>query len=432
MFRNKGWPDGCSPKTEDLPEDPALPQLRSLMQPERALRLLAPWLVAEGVDEERCVLRYLRYRPGRDCAVVYELPDWNRRGAWSPLLSVKAFAEAPSRERLERWERRARKTGVVGPVFGWLAEERVLITPFPVDLRLPGLPGLLAGKDLEGALTIGESPPVVASYKPGRSCLVSFDAGSPSRRLFARIHRDDRGAQVFAAMSRFHQSEDLAGRVAEPLAYIPERRLLVQGALAGKPLTEQLGDKRRSEWIESAARALAAVHGSPAHGECERSAEAELSSLESSGRSMLATLPEVFAVFESVVARLADARCPEVAATPIHGDFSAGQVLVDDARAGLIDFERVAVGDPLLDLGSFLARLPGQCEDAGLGAEAAEEAAAVFLSAYEDARGEAPNLQAVDWHRRVALLRSAINAVRHLRPGWRRRAGGLAEAARTE
>jgi hypothetical protein len=42
---------------------------------------------------------------------------------------------------------------------------------------------------------------------------------------------------------------------------------------------------------------------------------------------------------------------------PIHGDFSADQVLVAAHGIGIIDYDQTRLGDPAADFGTFIARL---------------------------------------------------------------------------
>jgi len=269
---------------------------------------------------------------------------------------------------------------------------------------------------------------------PGRSCLVRCrvrvdGSSSPSQALFVRTFRDDRGAELFQAMARLRGQADLADRVAEPLAHEASRHLLVQSQLPGRPLADSLSDPQLPSWLSSTARALAAVHRVSADEKGGRTAEGELTSLTRAGRRLLSVLPPALAGFEVVLARLV-ATCPGSSSTHlIHGDFSAGQVLVDGPRMGLIDFERLSAGDPLIDLGSFLARLESEADASALSPEWVGRSAAQFLDTYLELADVDVNPAAVKWHRRVALSRLAIHAVRHLKPGWPDRALRFVERA---
>ena len=159
------------------------------------------------------------------------------------------------------------------------------------------------------------------------------------------------------AMTRLRESTQLSDRLAEPLAHDDERCLFVESGLGGVVLGDQLSGATSLDDVAETARTLAAVHEVPSPLVEGRTARREVDSLSRTGRSLLSARPAALARFEGILADL-EAACPEPAPMRfIHGDFSAGQVLVDDSGVKLIDFERIGPGDPLIDLGSFVARL---------------------------------------------------------------------------
>jgi len=95
----------------------------------------------------------------------------------------------------------------------------------------------------------------------------------------------------------------------------------------------------------------------------------------------------------------------------IHGDFHAGQILLDGGGdAWLLDFDDMAVGDPAADIGNFCAHLA--TSDAT--SQAAPLAAmrhwlSVTFSAYGLAGGDA-NPALADAYGRIALVRRALKA----------------------
>ena len=104
-----------------------------------------------------------------------------------------------------------------------------------------------------------------------------------------------------------------------------------------------------------------------------------------------------------------------------HNDFYDDQMLIlPDGRIALVDFEEAGPGDPLLDVGNFLAHLRW----AALFRRGREAAA---KSAYHEIfRGAA--LERMGWdgqeltmREAVCLFRVCTNAIRHPRPDWRQR-----------
>jgi len=104
-----------------------------------------------------------------------------------------------------------------------------------------------------------------------------------------------------------------------------------------------------------------------------------------------------------------------------HNDFYDDQMLVlPDGRIALVDFEEAGPGDPLLDVGNFLAHLRW---GAHFGREKEVEAVAAFHDVFRSAA-----LERFGWNERELALREAVclfrvctNAIRHPREDWRDR-----------
>ena len=104
-----------------------------------------------------------------------------------------------------------------------------------------------------------------------------------------------------------------------------------------------------------------------------------------------------------------------------HNDFYDDQMLVlPDGRIALVDFEETGLGEPMLDVGNFLAHLRIQSR---LG----REDYAAVISAYHDAfRREALERMPWDEHEldlreAVCLFRICTSTVRNISADWRRR-----------
>ena len=106
-----------------------------------------------------------------------------------------------------------------------------------------------------------------------------------------------------------------------------------------------------------------------------------------------------------------------------HNDFYDDQMLLlPDGRISLVDFEESGPGDPMLDVGNFLAHLRW-------GAHFGREKEANAKSAYH-AIFQCAALDRFGWSEQELALREAVclfrvctNAIRHPRPDWRDRLG---------
>jgi hypothetical protein len=97
-----------------------------------------------------------------------------------------------------------------------------------------------------------------------------------------------------------------------------------------------------------------------------------------------------------------------------HGDFKHEQLLFDDTRSGLVDFDAMCQAEPALDLGKFLAHLRAEAEKirkrASVSSPLDEELADRFLRAYVGAAGDH-----VEDERRLRLRTTLYEAIALLR-----------------
>ena len=225
---------------------------------------------------------------------------------------------------------------------------------------------------------IASCEPVVARYKPGSRCTVVVHlryAGSsrgPSP-VVVKVHQGDKGQSAWAAMNALWARPEGwrdAVRLAEPLGYLREPRLLVQGPVPETRTLKELareavagGDAvrldRLREELAKTARALAAVHGCGASYPRAASFDDELLEVESVARRLSLSVPGIAAAAAPLLGVLAD-RAASVTpddAVPAHHDFRPAQVLLAGGGVGFIDFDGACMAEPALDLGRFRAKL---------------------------------------------------------------------------
>ena len=134
-------------------------------------------------------------------------------------------------------------------------------------------------------------------------------------------------------------------------------------------------------------------------------------------------LPSLKNAAESVLSRLRetlpnDARGPQ--RRTIHNDFHWKQICGKENRLTLLDFERCAIGDPMVDVAGFAAQmsiLPVR-DDVSVSSSEASTWRQAFLSAWESTTRTAVDMGRLRWNSAVALLVLARGMTRHLRRGW--------------
>ena len=132
----------------------------------------------------------------------------------------------------------------------WLPDLRLALRHEESDEALPALPMLVEPEASAQLLqpiiraagypdaTIASCDPVVVRYKPGSRCTVvvgityaDHSQPTPPTPVVLKTHQGDKGQTAWAAMTELWKASSWRGRLdmAEPLAYLPEERILVQG-----------------------------------------------------------------------------------------------------------------------------------------------------------------------------------------------------------
>jgi hypothetical protein len=354
----------------------------------------------------------------------------------------------------------------------------VVIRPFPADPGLPTLPRALDPDLMRGVLgraipgtggdrAIGRcAVDVVHHPREGRCVLryrLSLGAGGPGELrhpvVFGKVYGDDSaGAAASALRVLRHGLANLPDQarivVPQPLAVVASLRLGLVEAVPGRPLLPDLvkasctpdaspasDPGALSSAVETAARTAAAVHACSASGAPlpVRDFAGELAATERDITLLQPVWPEAAARLRPAVIRALDVtgdhRRPAASAgwplAPVlaHGDFTAGQVLIDGSgRAGIVDVDTLCVAEAALDVGRFLAYL----HVTGIRRSRAAwsvlaDMTALFLEAYLDARppsgdgtGSAPRasrlfLERTAAYHALALGRIGASACRQLK-----------------
>lgn len=320
--------------------------------------------------------------------------------------------------------------------FGWLPDVRLALRVQEHDEALPSLPRLVdpgAAAELLGQVlreagyeaTITGCDPQVVRYKPGSRCTVvvrlSYDgpgAGAAPSPVVLKTHQGDKGEAAWEAMRALWDRPDgwrEHVRLAEPLGFLGEDRVLVQGPVPEERTLKDLArdaitsrdpghlDDLRAE-LRKTARALAAMHGSGAtYGRTATFAE-ELAEVEEVVDRLSVSVPELGAAARPLLEWFADTErgVPADAVVSAHHDFRPAQVLLHGGGIGFIDFDGACMAEPALDLGRFRAKfrdigistlIAGDDWDrarAGETLDLLDELCAGFLDAYLDHAAVSP------------------------------------------
>ncbi len=404
---------------ESIPREgvaPALPETDPIVMAAAFEEFFQREYPGLGLRVQQCRIMRVYHKPGKACLIAYQVQGHDRDGRpfdqWlhGRLLRNGAVADdsasaTPSLFACDFWK----------PVSLW-PERRMVVHAFPYDPKLPQLARLkdadfikqhverhLAEFGLSGTWHCVEVLDHKVKYMPGKRCVLRYQvslrnaAGEQQTRTFYSKTTDDAsGRTVAAALRVICASRACAAgvlNVPAPIAYLPESKTLWQHAWEGEPLSRRCAERgwatlAHTPVLPKIAAMLAALHQIELPAELQRpgpSPTTMLANARDNAAQILKFLPEVRERQERLLQQLAATLPRSEAATPpttIHGTFKLAQILVRDDQPGLVDFDALAVGDPLYDVAEFLASVIYLRLSDGAAAAAITTAVAHFVESY--------------------------------------------------
>lgn len=439
----------------DIPDDgvlgPVLARLScdAVLDACRAQLTRVAGAVREGWQHAR-VIEAL-YHPGRYVRVAYSLlrdPDTPASRVWPQGQIV--YVHAPVRKPMSR-------RGTVLTVDGVEME----VYRFPNDRRLRGL-RKFAGSDTAAAVWQGWIDKADGAYRLDAETLQRLLIRYvPEQKWVVRLrcvgrHRDTdalrkrriavRSASPESCATLLYRHTVLHGlsRHADAKFFVPTvvGEDVASGLLAvkwvhGIALVEALAARPVSEVMGGVAGMLASFHGSNVVGLPAVGVDDVVARVEAAASDLAAACPalagDAVALVDDLLGRCGALRpCPE--AVTLHNDLHWNQVRIEDERFAVLDLERMAIGDALIDVGNLWAqlRLLSQRDDQTVDAATALSWSSAWLDAWARVTGRPVDRVRLGWYSALSALELARGMMRHLRPGWRRLAAQCVAFARAQ
>ena len=211
----------------------------------------------------------------------------------------------------------------------------------------------------------------VIRHKPGKRCVIEYDlkvkrTGEVDHRVtvIGKIRARRSGNEGFRQLKMIWVAgfDSLSAdgiSVPEPVGVISEFKMWCQRKVPGETATPGLTGPNGMALARRIAEAIHKLHQANLPTKQEHTMEDELRILRECFGKVTAQRSE----WTGRLARLTVAceklggKIPVPQACGIHRDFYSSQVIVDDARLWLIDFDCFCQGDPGLDVGNFLGHL---------------------------------------------------------------------------
>jgi hypothetical protein len=383
-----------------------------LLDPDAVAPVLARALRDGGAPEDVRV-RYLRYKPGTNLVVHYDVAANGLRhdvvgmSGWGSSLARRAVK--PENVMLARLV--GRRLRDAEPLT-YDDDLGCLIQWYPLDLSLPALaipPGELRRliADAGISMPLSEEEPERLSYKPRRRAVLRVDGHV--LRLYARREefegalRGQRAASTLRALT-----------VPRLEVALSDRLLTVQSFLRGEPARDAGG------FAVEAGALLAELHASEPPEVGVLRPEEHLQAARASAWLVGAIVPELRPRVEAALAAVTEALPRDGAVVPSHGDFNASQLLLRDGALAVTDFDEFCRAAPAFDLATYAAQLV--CGDPG-------DLAAARAALDDLVEGYGARPADLHWYLATMILREAPRPFRYFEPDWRPRVEQMVAAA---
>jgi hypothetical protein len=251
--------------------------------------------------------------------------------------------------------------------------------------------------------------PRVVRYKPGSRATIVYRLEYPPgtdplargwpEMVVAKTFRGDKGVNAWAGMRSLWESPLGTGatvQIAEPLGYLPDLPVLLQGPIAQERTLKELiraaldaGTPdllaELDAYVAKTAVGLATLHTSGASIGKPVTIDDKLAELHEVADTLGVNVPELAGAADALLARLEGlaAAHPPDPPVPSHGSFRPDQVLLSKGGIGFVDFDAACHAEPARDLGLFRATV----KDVGLTRKAEdgvpEPPRAALLATYE-------------------------------------------------
>jgi ABC-type multidrug transport system fused ATPase/permease subunit len=403
-----------TPKETPPPPDPALPQMHRLLDTPQMRPVLRRYLGRglEGATLDDLQIARVRYDPGERVIVHYRATENGHR--------LDAVATAIARQNLEAKVRNPRFTTMATIVNGRSPGRRpvahdpevdAIIAWLPFDAKLPGLaipPPELVDRLTRAGVPVGDDrEPVLVGYKP-------------SSRAVLRL--GDQILKVYGKDSHFEAARNglLASGGSPSLCAVELRaefddlRLTSQEAVDGTTPSEGLDVAHEAgaflrilqshEFAELPA-------SSPQHQKHEADRHARLASV---------LVPGLGPQLKGLMERLNQAMPENVQLVSAHGDFHVDQLIANEKRLTVIDFDEMCKAPAALDIATYAADVVWGC-DQDL------ERACATLQPLCEGYGGTPAW--IEWYLSTAILCRATRPFRSQTSNWPERTRAIVRAA---
>ncbi|CAN5786761.1 hypothetical protein BH20CHL3_BH20CHL3_05770 [soil metagenome] len=199
----------------------------------------------------------------------------------------------------------------------------------------------------------------VVRHKLGRRAILRYDLATGGS-LFGKTFASGRGAKVYETARTIAAARAFGPDIAlpDPVAWLPDLRLLLQKPVRGAPVEQSLLDGEKG-LAAAIACVLPRFHGSGLDLGRTHDLAKELEPLPMRAAQVAEACPELGEVANTCLDRIQAIEASQFdwRLQPVHRDFYHDQVLCDRDRLAILDLDDAAMSEPLVDVANFRAHL---------------------------------------------------------------------------
>ena len=335
---------------------------------------------------------YNRFYPGEApwAVMVCESNPTDSLGMAQEICTLEVFEELPVQDDAECAHEQS---------LGW-----VRIRRFPSDKKLPALSQVLSEPGL----------PKVIRYRPNKRCTLRFDYEDGKPSVFAKVFSTEDGERLYSESAMLWQAAEqgkLGMLVAQPLSWDAATKTLWQARVPAEP-TKRLYSDEGFLLAEKMGSAIGSIAVSGLMPQSIFGRDEQMSRTIRNGQDLCRRMPSLTAVFRHLVDLLEEihASVEKKPLVAIHAAPHPSQWLESGDNLGLIDFDGFSMGEPELDIATFMSEVDFE-NPHKVNCVAVNKS---FLSGYEAVAGKIDNrlLAAYCAHKRISKAVKYATSIR--------------------
>lgn len=419
--------------------DPQFPQIPKILESGYMLEVLQNSIFRKKdkglptIKLESCSIGEKRYKPGKSFLLSYRLGLQNltTNTHYEQLLTAHLcpIGRFSSEFEVDLKQQIVLPLGI--PSVSYIADVDMVLWAFPYDRKLPHLPRLLDSENMRHYFmthlsSLGLSPSEcllsvqtkIMHYLPECSCMIRYTLAVTDKTaegevqeyiIYGKSYCDDSGFEAYAIMRQLAYQLECC---AIPLAYDSELKTLWQTHLPGEPFEWEPSLVGNPELIKKVAVCIADFHNcvleTAGHYGFANIKEQLEATCKIAPAVNLVLAEQVNAAVQKILANYEHMDWRNSVITPIHLDLKMGNLLVSQNGVSLIDMDCVCLGDPLADVGSFIANLYLNGLRAGAYVPQIDKVVTQFCTEYCAAVNWVVDGDKLNWYISAALIHEVV------------------------